>query len=321
VRVTILDDYFDTLRTLPGFSKLKDFEVVVWNDHVSDQRTLAERLQATDAVVLFRERTSITGELVRLLPKLRLISMRGAYPHVDVEACTQAGVLVSSGQAGATPHPTAELTMGLILAAMRQIPQQMASLQNGTWQAAVGRSLNGLTIGLYGYGRIGRAVAALANAFGMNVQWWASGEGRQRALDKGARVAESRRAFFSESDVVSLHIRLHPETRGVVTGRDLALMGPRSLLVNTSRSGLIEEGALLSGLEAGHPGFGAIDVWESEPVDSDDPLANHPNVVGTPHIGFVTEDELDRQFNGIYDQVVAYAAGSPTNVINPEALH
>jgi len=322
VKVAILDDYFDTLRGLPSFERIADLEVTVWNDHVNTPTDLMERLDGTDVLVLFRERSEITAELLDRLPNLKLISMRGDYPHVDVEACTKNGIVLSSNlQGSATSHATAELTWGLILSSMRQIPNQMASLRAGTWQMGVGRSLRGLTIGLYGYGRIARAVASYANAFGMDVRWWGSHNGRARAEADGAIVAASRRSFFADSDIVSLHLRLRPETRGIITTHDLELMDPSALFVNTSRAALLESGALLDALNKGRPGFAALDVFDSEPVtNSNDPLINHPRVVCTPHIGFVTEDDLDRQFGDIYDQVLAFAEGNPINVVNPAVL-
>lgn len=321
MKVAILDDYFDTLRGLPCFAKLEGHEVTVWTDHVQDTDALAGRLQDTEALVLFRERTQITGELLDRLPKLRLISQRSVYPHVDVEACTRNGVLLCSNMHAGTPsYAAAELTWGLILAAARQIPQQMASLREGRWQMGVGQTLRGRVLGLYGYGRIARVVAGYAEAFGMEVRWWGSEDGRARARADGREVAGSREAFFAEADVVSLHVRLKPETRGIITGSDLAQMGPSAIFVNTSRAGLVEPGALLAALEAGRPGRAAVDVFDSEPVSAGDPLATHPAVIATPHIGFVTEDEFELQFADIFDQIVAYAGGSPINMINPEAL-
>jgi len=322
VKVAILDDYFDTLRGLSSFKRLANFEVTVWSDHVDSPTDLVERLDRTDVLILFRERSAITAELLDRLPNLKLISMRGDYPHVDVDACTRNGIVLSSNlQGSATSHPTAELTWGLILSSMRQIPLQMASLRAGRWQMSVGRTLRGLTIGLYGYGRIARTVASYADAFGMDVCWWGSRDGRARAEADGAIVAGSRRSFFAESDVVSLHVRLRPATRGVITAQDLDLMGPSALFVNTSRAGLLESGALINALGNGRPGFAALDVFDLEPVvDSSDPLIAHPNVVCTPHIGFVTEDELDRQFGDIYDQVLAFAERKPINVVNSVVL-
>ncbi len=322
MKIAILDDYFDTLRGLPSFKRIGDLEVTVWNDHVNLPTDLVERLNRTDVLVLFRERSEISAELLDLLPNLKLISMRGDYPHVDVDACTRNGIVFSSKLGGgATSYPTAELTWGLIISSMRQIPQQMASLQAGTWQMGVGRSLRGLTMGLYGYGRIARAVASYADAFGMDTRWWGSGDGRKLAEADGAMVADSRKSFFAESDIVSLHLRLRPATRGIITAQDLNLMDPSALFVNTSRAALLENGALINALNSGRPGFAALDVFDSEPItDSSDPLIKHPKVVCTPHIGFVTEDELDRQFGDIYDQILAFAEGNPINVVNPAVL-
>ena len=245
MNVHILDDWFDTLRTLPCFAKLVDHEVTVWTDHQPDAKKLAERVHKAEALVLFRERTAIGEDLLQRLPNLRLISQRSVYPHVDVAACTANDILLCSNMHSDTPsYAAAEHTLALILASYRQIPQQVASLNAGSWQSGVGRTLRGRMLGLYGYGRIGGAVADYARALGMEVQWWGSDEGRDRARAAGETVPASRQAFFASSDVVSLHVRLKPATRGLITADDLANMRPRSLLVNTSRSGLIESGAL-----------------------------------------------------------------------------
>ncbi|MEZ4501662.1 MAG: D-2-hydroxyacid dehydrogenase family protein [Dehalococcoidia bacterium] len=320
MRVTVLDDYFDTVRELPSFSKLAGHEVTVWNDHVQDLDALAERLADTEVLVLIRERTQIREPLLERLPKLRLISQRSVYPHIDIDACTRLGIVVSSAQHEGTPsYATVELTWALILASMRQIPQQAASLRAGQWQMGVGRSLRGKVLGVYGYGRIGTAVAEIGRAFGMDVQWWASDASRERAASDGWRVASSRESFFETSDVVSLHVRLYPSTRGLVTSEDLGRMKPSALLVNTSRAGLIEPGALVSALDAGRPGMAAVDVFEEEPVrDTSHPLLQMSNVVATPHIGYVTHEEWDIHFTDIFDQVVAFASGSPINVVNPD---
>ena len=321
MKVHILDDWFDTLRGLPSFARLDGHEVTVWNDHVTDVAVLADRLREAEALVLFRERTAITADLLARLPNLRLISQRSVYPHVDVPACTARGVLLCSNMHGDAPSVAAsELTFALILASARQLPQQMASLKAGRWQMGVGQTLAGRTLGLYGYGRIAKAVAGYARAFGMTVVWWASDAGRARAEADGERVAESREAFFAEADFVSLHVRLKPETRGIIRVADLLAMKPSATFVNTSRAALVEPGALQAALAAGRPGRIALDVFDSEPVTNPaDPIVSHPAVIGTPHIGFVTEDELDLQFADIYDQIVAYAAGRPVNMINPEA--
>ena len=321
MKVHILDDWFDTLRTLPSFRLLDGHEVTVWNDHVDDVNTLAERLQPAEALVLFRERTAITAPLLERLPNLRLISQRSVYPHVDVTACTANRVLLCSNMHADGPSvAAAELTFALILASARQIPQQMAALQAGQWQMAPGQSLRGRTLGLYGYGRIAKQVAAYAQVFGMKVVWWASETGRAKAEAAGANVAASRHAFFAESDFVSVHVRLKPETKGIITREDLLAMKPTASFVNTSRSGLVEKGALEAALEAGRPGRLALDVFDREPMTPPvDPIVLLPSVIATPHIGYVTEDELDLQFADIYAQINAYAAGEPIHMINPEA--
>ena len=322
MNVTILDDYFDTLRTLPCFRKLDGHRVDVWTDHVQDTERLAERLRDTEALVLVRERTEIRAPLLRRLTKLRLISQRSVYPHIDVDACTERGVLVSSGQHAGTPsYAAAELTWGLILAAMRQIPQQMRSLQSGGWQIGVGHSLRGKTLGIHGYGRIGAVVAGYAHAFGMHVLVWAREESRARAHGDEYDVAASQEAFYEACDIVSLHMRLVAGTRGAVKASDLARMKPTALLVNTSRAALIEPNALVDALRSGRPGLAAVDVYEHEPLgDPNDPLLTLANVVCTPHIGYVTRDEYEIQFSDVFDQVVAYANGHPINVVNPSAV-
>ncbi|HEV8398247.1 MAG TPA: D-2-hydroxyacid dehydrogenase family protein [Gemmatimonadales bacterium] len=322
MKVSILDDYHDTLRTLDCFKKLAGHEVVIWNDHVQDVGALAERLRDTEALVLIRERTEIRAPLLERLNKLRLISQRSVYPHIDIDACTRLGVIVSSSQHAGTPsYAAAELTWALVLAAMRQIPQQMSALKAGTWQVGVGNSLRGRTLGIYGYGRIGSVVAGYGKAFGMNVLVWAREDSLERARSDGYAVAPSKQAFFSECDVISLHLRLVEATRGIVTADDLARMKPTALLVNTSRAPLIEPGALVAALKAGHPGMAAVDVYEEEPVlDTYYPLFAMDNVVCTPHIGYVTRDEYEVQFSDIFDQIVAYAAGKPINVVNPKVL-
>jgi len=322
MKITILDDYHDTLRTLDCFQKLSGHEVKIWNDHVQDIDLLAERLRDTEALVLIRERTHIRAPLLQRLDTLRLISQRSVYPHIDVDACTQLGIIVSSNMhAGSPSYATAELTWGLILAAMRQIPQQVNALKEGRWQVGVGNTLRGKTLGIYGYGRIGKVIAEYGKAFGMKVVIWAREDSRERAQNDGYSVAVSKEAFFTECDVISLHMRLVDATRGIVTAGDLALMKPTALLVNTSRAPLIEAGALVEALKNGRPGMAAVDVYESEPLlDKSNPLLAMENVVCTPHIGYVTRDEYEMQFSDIFDQIVSYAAGKPVNVVNPQVL-
>ena len=322
MKVTILDDYHDTLRTLPCFVKLNGYDVTIWNDHLQDVDGLVDRLEETEALVLIRERTNIRTPLLERLPKLRLISQRSVYPHIDINTCTRLGIIVSSNQHADTPsHATAELTWGLVLTALREIPQQMASLKAGNWQTNVGRSLRGKTLGIYGWGRIGKVVASYGDTFGMNVLVWASEAGRERARTDGRITAVSKGAFFERCDVLSLHMRLYDSTRAIITAADLACMKPTSLLVNTSRAPLIESRALEAALLAGRPGMAAVDVYEEEPITKDGhPLLRMPNVICTPHIGYVTREEYELQFTDIFDQIKAYAGGNPINVVNPDVL-
>ena len=322
MKITILDDYFDTLRTLPCFQKLEGHDVTIWNDHVQETAALAARLKDTEGLVLIRERTQIGAPLLDRLDKLRLISQRSVYPHIDIDACTRRGVIVSSNMHAGTPsYAAAELTWGLILAAMRQIPQQMAALQAGIWQIGVGHTLRDKTLGIYGYGRIGAAVAGYGKAFGMHVLVWAREASLERARADGHATAESKRAFFETCDVISLHMRLVNETRGIVTKNDLLAMKGSALLVNTSRAPLIEPDALVEALRVGRPGMAAVDVYEEEPLRNPaHPLLKMPNVVCVPHIGYVTRDEYEIQFSDIFDQIVLYASGAPTNVVNPKVF-
>jgi D-3-phosphoglycerate dehydrogenase len=323
MHITILDDYQDTIRTLPCFGKVAGHHVRVWNDHTRDVDALAERLRDTEALALIRERTPIRAPLLERLDKLRLISQVGVYPHIDVEACTRHGVIVSSSSMPGRPsYATAELTWGLIIAAFRRIPQEMAALKAGKWQAyPIGIGLRGKTLGILGYGRIGAVVAGYGKAFSMDVLVW----GRESTLGKaradGLPVASSKDAFFASSDVLSLHVRLIDATRGMVTAADLARMKPTSLIVNTSRAGLIAPGALEAALRAGRPGMAAVDVYEDEPVlGARHPLLLMDNVVCVPHLGYVEQDGLEFMFTTIFDQILACAAGTPINVVNPDAL-
>jgi D-3-phosphoglycerate dehydrogenase len=322
MKIAILDDYFDTLRTLDCFARLASHDVTVWNDHVQDTAALAERLADVEALVLIRERTRIQAPLLERLPKLKLISQRSVYPHIDIDACTRLGVIVSSNQHADTPsYAAAELTWALVLAAARQLPQQVAALKAGTWQIGVGSTLRGKTLGVYGYGRIGAAVAGYGKAFGMKVQVCARPASLERAAADGYAAAPDKQAFFETSDVLSLHMRLADATRGIVTAADLARMKPTALLVNTSRAPLIEPGALAAGLASGRPGLAAVDVYEREPVvGADYPLLAMDKAICTPHIGYVTREEYELQFADIFDQITAYAAGAPINVVNPEVL-
>jgi len=322
MKVAILDDFFDTLRTLDCYALLDRHDVTVFTDHVQDTPQLAARLADFEAIVLIRERTHVRAALLEQLPALRLISQRSVFPHIDVDACTRLGIVVSSDMHAGTPsYSTAELTWALVLAAARRLPQQVADLRAGKWQTAIGTTLLGKTLGIHGYGRIGKVVAGYGQAFGMQVVVWARDSSRERAAGDGLAVAPSKESFYESCDVASLHMRLVDATRGIVTAADLARMKPTSILVNTSRAGLIEPGALVHALEAGRPGIAAVDVYENEPVlDVDHPLLTLANAICTPHIGYVTRDEWEVQFTDVFEQINAFADGHPTNVVNPEVL-
>jgi D-3-phosphoglycerate dehydrogenase len=278
---------------------------------------LAERLKDTEVLVLIRERTQIRAPLLEKLDKLKLISQRSVYPHIDIDACKRRGVIVSSSQHPGTPsYAAAELTWALILAAMRQLPQQIASMKAGAWQMGVGHTLRGRTLGIYGYGRIGSTVAGYGRASGMPVLVWAREASLKKAQADGYQPAATKEEFFEQCDVLSLHMRLVDATRGIVTASDLARMKPTALLVNTSRAPLIEPGALAEALKNGRPAMAAVDVFEQEPV-RDHPLLHLANAICTPHIGYVTRDEFELQFSEIFDQILAYGAGTPINVVNP----
>jgi D-3-phosphoglycerate dehydrogenase len=322
MKISILDDYGDTVRTLNCFKKLSGFEVTIWTDHVQDTATLADRLKDSEVLVLIRERTQIREDLLQRLPKLKLISQRSVFPHIDIAACTKLGIIVSSDlHSGAPSYATAELTFGLILAAMRGLPAQIASLKAGRWQASIGSTVRGKTLGIFSYGRIGSTVAGYGKAFGLKILAWGREASLERAKADGYEAAASKEAFFEESDIVTLHIRLNDATRGLVTAADLARMKPTALLVNTSRAPLIEPGALVKALQIGRPGMAAVDVYEKEPLlDPANPLLTLPNAICTPHIGYVTREEFEVQFTDIFDQILAYAKGSPVNVVNPDVL-
>ena len=322
MKISILDDFHDTIRTLPCFRMLDGHDIEIWNDHVDDLDELARRLANTEILVLIRERTKVRAPLVERLPKLKLISQRSVYPHIDIDACTRHGIVVCSNLHSSTPcYAAAELTWGLILAAFRQIPQQMTAMRAGKWQIGVGHSLRGKTLGLYGYGRIAEVVAGYAKAFAMPVLVWAREESRKKARADGLSVAAGKEAFFEECDIVSLQMRLVEATRGIVTAADLARMKPNSLLVNVSRAQLIEPGALVNALQAGRPGMAAVDVYEEEPTtDIGNPLLSMPNVVCVPHIGYVTHEEYNIQFTDIFEQIVQFVKGTPIHVVNPPVL-
>lgn len=322
MKIAILDDYQDIVRGLPCFARLAGHDVTVWTDHTKDTDTLAERLRETEALVLIRERTPIRAALIERLPKLRIISQRSVFPHIDVDACTKRGIVVASNMHPGKPsYATAELTWGLVIAAMRRIPQEMAALKGGRWQTGIGHGLRGRTLGVFGYGRIGGVVAGYGRAFGMKVLAWGRQASLERARADGVETAAGKRDLFERSDVLTLHLRLVDATRGVVAAADLACMKPDALLVNTSRAGLIEPGALVDALRSGRPGLAAVDVYEEEPVlGGGHPLLAMDNVVCTPHLGYVDYENLEVYFADAFEQILAFEAGHPIHVVNPDAL-
>lgn len=309
MKIVIPDDYQNAVPTLAAFAKLDGHEVKVFHDTVSNLDTLAERFAGAEALVLIRERTSITEALLARLPELKVISQTGGgIAHIDQAACQRHGVTVLAGTG--SPHAAAELTWGLVLAAMRHIPEEVANLKAGRWQRTLGTGLKGRTLGIFGYGKIGRLVAGYGQAFGMEVLVWGRAGTRQRAAESGLEVAESQQALFERADVLSLHLRLNDETQGIVTARHLAAMKPTALLVNTSRAPLIAAGALETALRHGRPGQAAVDVFEQEPVITH-PLLELPNLLATPHLGYVEKDSYELYFGDAFDNLLAFDAGQP----------
>lgn len=316
MHIVISDDYQDCIRQLACFEKLKGHTVKIYNDTVSTTEALVERYQDADAIVLIRERTVITKELLERLPKLKVISQTGKMAsHVDLEACKARGIIVMDGRGSGAA--TAELNMLLILAALRRLVEEVTRLKNGQWQGYLGEQLSGKVLGVYGFGRIGKQVCHLGKAFGAKPLVWGRESSLKKAQEDGFAVANSKEAFFSNSDIVCLQLRLNEETRHIVTAQDLALMKPTSLLVNASRAELIEFGALEAGLLKGRPAYAAVDTYESEPVlGADHPLLHLPNCLCTPHIGFVERDNYEAYFGIAFDNINAYAAGSPQNGVS-----
>ncbi len=321
MRIIVADDYQGLFTGAPGYSKLEGHEVVAYAEPVKELDKLAARLRDADIVVLTQQRTRFPRALIERLAKLAFISQTGRNTgHLDVAACTERGIVVSA-IGGGQPHATVELTWGLIIAALRHLPYEVARLKEGHWNSTVGKRLYGSTLGIYAYGRIGKLVANGGRAFGMRVLCWGRDASIQRARADGFEVAASRRAFFEEADIVSLHLPLREETRGIITGDDLALMKTTALLVNTSRAGIVADGALADALRKGRPGQAAVDVFQDEPVlQADDPLVKLPNALCTPHLGYVTRETLLHHYEDAIDQILAFVAGKPVNVVNPDAL-
>ena len=321
MKIAVIDDYQNAFKTLKCYPKLSDHEVVIYTDPETKLDKLAERLKDADAVVLTQQRTAFPRALVEKLPKLKLIGQTGrAASHVDLEACTERGIVVSAGGSG-NSNATAELTWGLILSALRNLPFEVKRLKEGQWQSTLGIGVNGKTLGIYAYGKIGSIVAGVGKAFGARVVCWGREGSTGRAKAAGFEVAKSRDEFFADCDIISLHLPLNKDTRGIVTWDDLARMKPTALLVNPSRSGLIAKGALEDALKAGRPGRAAVDVYDEEPVlGADHPLLKMDNVTCTPHLGYVTRESYEEYYATVVDDIVAFAAGKPNHVLNPDVF-
>src|SRR5882724_1384435 len=321
MKIAVIDDYQNAFKTLKCYPKLSDHEVVIYTDAETKLDKLAERLKDADAVVLTQHRTAFPRALIEKLPKLKLIGQTGrAASHVDLEACTERGIVVSAGGSG-NSNATAELTWGLILSALRNLPFEVRRLKEGHWQSTLGIGVNGKTLGIYAYGKIGSIVAAAGKAFGARVVCWGREGSTGRAKAAGFEVAKSREEFFAEADILSLHLPLNKDTRGIVTRDDLTRMKPSALIVNPSRAGLIAKAALADALRAGRPGMAAVDVYEEEPViGADHALIKMDNVTCTPHLGYVTRESYEEYYAVVVEDILAYAAGKPNHVLNPEAL-
>ncbi|TCK42175.1 D-3-phosphoglycerate dehydrogenase [Paraburkholderia sp. BL8N3] len=332
MKIAILDDYQDAVRKLDCFHLLDDHEVKVFNNTVRGLGQLASRLSEVDALVLIRERTRISSQLLDKLPRLRMISQTGRAGggHIDIDACTERGIAVLEGTG--SPVAPAELTWALIMSAHRRIPQYVANLKQGAWQQSglktsalppnfgLGQVLRGQTLGIWGYGKIGRMVAGYGKAFGMNVLIFGREHSQHAAREDGYNVAESREALFEQSDVLTLHLRMHDDTRGIVKQEDLMRMKPTALFVNTSRAELLEENALLNALHHNRPGMVAIDVYESEPILQGYGLLRMENVICTPHIGYVERESYELYFSAAFKNILAFDAGDTSSVSNPDAL-
>ena len=331
MNIVILDDYQDGVRKLNCAAKLEAFPFTVYTNTVKGLGQLSVRLRDANVVVLTRERTQITRQLIEKLPHLKMIAQTGrAGNHIDIAACTERGIAVAEGTG--SPVAPAELTWALIMAAMRRMPQYIGNLKHGAWQQSglkassmppnfgLGSVLKGRTLGIWGYGKIGQLLAGYGRAFGMRVLVWGREPSREKAVLDGYEAALSREAFFSDSDVLTLHLRLNDDTRAIVTPDDLARMKTTSLIVNTSRAELIEPDALVNALNRGRPGMAAVDVFENEPILQGHALLRLENCICTPHIGYVEQDSYELYFGAAFDNVLNFIKGSPTNIVNPDAL-
>ncbi|AQR66964.1 3-phosphoglycerate dehydrogenase [Janthinobacterium sp. LM6] len=327
MKIAILDDYQDAVRGLDCFQLLDGHEVKVFSNTARGLGQLAIRLAPYDALVLIRERSSFNRALLSKLPNLKLISQTGKVSgHIDVPAATELGIAIAEGIG--SPTAPAELTWALIMAAQRKIVPYAQHLQEGLWQTSsleparntLGTVLKGRTLAIWGYGKIGQLIAGYGRAFGMTILVWGSEASRAAAVAAGDTAATSREAFFEQADVLTLHLRLSDATRGLVTAEDLARMKPTSLFVNTSRAELVAEGALEAALPQGRPGTAALDVFTDEPLPPGSPLLLLPNVLATPHLGYVERDSYELYFRYALQNIVDFAQGQCTRLLNPEAL-
>ncbi len=322
MKIAILDDYQDCVRHLPCYALLDGMDVKIFHSNAKGLGQLAIRLASFDVLVLIRERTMLSAALMAKLPNLKLICQTGRIGgHIDLAAAAERGIAVVDG--AGDPVAPAELTWALIMAASRKIPQYAGLMKQGLWQSAsihpqhntLGRIVKGRVLGIWGYGRIGQLVAKYAQAFGMTVQVWGSQESRARAAADGLQIAASKAALFTQSDVLSLHLRLSDSTRYAVTADDLASMKTDALIVNTSRAELIAPDALEQALRAGRPGFAAIDVFESEPLIPTATILQLENLLATPHIGFVEQESYEQYFRPAFQAIVDFAKGLPVATV------
>ena len=331
MNIVILDDYQDAVRKLSCFSKLDAYKTQTYTNNVKGVGQLAVRLRDAEVVVLIKERTALSRQLIEKLPKLKLVVLTG--PHnqtVDVPACTERGIAVATGNYD--PSTTAELTWALLMAASRRIPQYVASLRQGAWQQSglksaampanfgLGTRLRDKTLGIWSFGRVGQIVAGYGRAFGMRVVVWGSDASRARALQEGYNIIESKDALFEQSDYLSLHLKLTALNTGCIALTDLARMKPTATLINTSDAGLLEPNALITALNRGRPGLAAIDVFETEPLLQGQALLRLENCICTPHIGYVERESYETEFAAAFDNIHHFIRGTPSNIINPGAL-
>jgi phosphoglycerate dehydrogenase-like enzyme len=319
VKVAVLDDYQGVALEMADWSPVTErAEVVVFRDHLDDVAALAERLAPFEVVVVMRERTPVGAGLLERLPRLRLLVTTGAgNASIDLAAAAAQGVVVcATGAAPDANEQLAELTWALILAAVRDLPGQVASVRRGDWQQGLATGVYGRTLGLLGVGKIGTVVGRIGTAFGMDVCAWSENLTDERAAAAGVRRVE-KAELFERSDIVSLHLRLSERTTGVVGAAELSLMKPSAYLVNTSRGPPVDEPSLVEALRAGRIAGAAIDAFAVEPLPPDHPFRTLPNVIATPHVGYVTRDMYGVFFRDVVEDIAAYLSGAPVRVLTP----